>query len=101
MALMDQILDTLARTEGEMVFFPKSEHAGDGLPPPFALFLGKRGCPAGRRFQSVFDDFLRRTTDTASERRFEQLLPVRCEVDRHRDQYTVGWVAAGIAAGGE
>jgi hypothetical protein len=76
-ALVDQVLDALAGTEGEMVFFPKSEHAGNGLPSPFPLFLGKRGRCAGSRFQRPFDDFLRRSAHTASERRFEQLLPVR------------------------
>ena len=42
MALMDEVLDALAGTEGEMVFLPKSEHAGDGLPPPLPLCLGAR-----------------------------------------------------------
>jgi hypothetical protein len=60
-----------------MVLFPKSKHAGNGLPAPFPLFLGKRGRCAGSRFQSPFDGFLRRTAYTAGERRFEQLLPVR------------------------
>jgi hypothetical protein len=65
-ALVDHVLDALAGTEGEMVLFPKSERAGDGL-PPFPLFLGKRGRRAGDRFQSVFDDFLgERPTPRAS-----------------------------------
>ena len=74
---MDQVLDALAGAEGEMVFFPKSEHACDGLPPPFPLFFGKRGRRAGSSFQSPFDDFLRRTTHTVSECRLKQRLPVR------------------------
>jgi len=73
---MDQVLNALAGTEGEMVFLPKSEHAGDGLPPPFPLFLGKRGRCDGSSFQSPFDDFLRRTTHTTSERSLKQRLPV-------------------------
>jgi hypothetical protein len=72
-----QVLDAIAGTEGEMVLFPKSDHAGDGLPPLFPLFLGKRGRCAGSRFQSPFDDFLGRAAHTAGERRFEQLPPVR------------------------
>ena len=43
MALVDQVLDALAGTEGEMVLFPKCDHAGNGLSPPLALFIGRRG----------------------------------------------------------
>jgi hypothetical protein len=38
---MNEVLDALARTEGEMVLFPKCEHARNGLAPPFALVFGK------------------------------------------------------------
>ncbi len=87
---MDEVLDALAGTEGEMVLFSKSEHARDGLAPPLPLFIGKGGCWAGSHFQSAFDDFFGRTAHTAVERSLEQLLPVRCEVDRHRYKYTLG-----------
>ena len=76
-ALVDEVLDALAGTEGEMVLFPKSDHAGNGLPPPFPLFIGKRGRHTAGRFKSPFDDFLRRAAHTTGERRFQQSLPVR------------------------
>ena len=76
-ALVDQVLDALAGTEGEMVLFPKGDHAGNGPPPPFARFIGKCNRPTGGCFQSPFDDFLRRPAHTAGKRRFAQLLPVR------------------------
>jgi hypothetical protein len=75
-ALVDQVLDALAGTEGEMVLFPKSDHAGNGL-PPLPLFIGKRRRHATGRFKSPFDDFLGRAAHTSGERRFQQLLPVR------------------------
>ena len=95
-AFVDQVLDALAGTEGEMVVFTKSEHTGNGLAAPFQLFLGKRGRCAGSRFQSPFDDLLGRTAHTAGKRRFQQLLPVGCELDRHRFQYNLGEAAAGL-----
>ena len=95
-AFVDQVLDALAGTEGEMVVSMKSEHAGNGLAAPFQLFLGKRGRCAGGHFQSPFDDLLRRTAHTAGKRRFQQLLPVGCELDRHRFQYNLAEAAAGL-----
>jgi hypothetical protein len=73
-----------------MILFPKRKHAGDGLAPPLPLFFGKGGRGAGGGLQSALDDFLGGAAHTASERRLEQLLPVRCKVDRHRYQYTLG-----------
>ncbi len=86
---MNQVLDALAGTEREMVFFPKSEHAGHSLPPPFPFFFGKRGRCADSYFQSPLDDLLGRTAHAASERRFEHLLPVGRELDHHRHQYNL------------
>jgi len=77
MALVDQVLDALAGTKGEMVFFPKGQHTGDGPPSLFTLSLGKRGYCTARRLQSTLDDFLGRTAHTAGQRCREQLLPVR------------------------
>ncbi len=74
---MDQVLDAFDWTEPEMVFLPKSEHAGNRLPPPFPLLLRKRRRGAGSRLKSAFDDFLGRATHTAGERRFKEPLPVR------------------------
>ena len=37
---MDQIRNAFPGTEREMVVFPKSEHAGDSLPPPLTLRAG-------------------------------------------------------------
>ncbi len=74
---MDQVLDAEAGTQGEMVFFPESENAGDGLAAPFPLLIGNRSRPTGRRFESPFDDFLGRAAHTSGERGFEQLLAVR------------------------
>ena len=96
-ALADEVLDALAGTEGEMVVSMKSEHAGNGLAAPFQLFPGKRGRCAGGHFQSPFDDLLRRTAYTASKRRFQQLLPVGRELDRHRFQYNLAEAATGRA----
>jgi hypothetical protein len=93
-ALVDQVLDALAGTEGEMVLFPKSKHVGNGLPTLFPFFLGRRRRHTARGFKSSFNDFLRRTADTASERRFEELLPVGRELDRHAYQYNRGETAA-------
>ena len=50
MALVDQVLDALAGTEGEMVLFPKSGHAGNSLTAPLQFFIGKRARHAGGRF---------------------------------------------------
>ena len=60
---MDQVLDALAGTQGEMVFFPERQHAGDCLAAVLPLFIGKS------------------VPHTTGERRFEQLLPreVRAE----------------------
>jgi len=49
-----------------------------GRRPPLALFLGRCVCGAGGGLQSPLHNFLGRTAYTASERRFQQLLPVRC-----------------------
>jgi len=40
-ALMNEVLNAFAGTEGEVEFLSKREHPGDS-PPPFALVLGKR-----------------------------------------------------------
>jgi hypothetical protein len=90
MAFMDEVLDSLARTEGEVVLLLKSEHAGHRSTPPFLVLFGKGVHGSGSRLQCSFHDFLGRTAYTAGERRLEQLLPVRCKVDRHRYQYTLG-----------
>ena len=76
MALTHQVADAQAGTQGEMVFFPKSEHGCNGLAPPLPLSIGKRSSPTGSRFESPFDEFLRRTAHTAGERGFDQLLAV-------------------------
>jgi hypothetical protein len=55
---MDQVLDAEAGTQGEMVFFPESENAGDRLAAPLPLLIGRGSRPTGRRFESPFDDFL-------------------------------------------
>jgi hypothetical protein len=94
-ALVDEVLDALARTEGEVVLLPKSKHAGHSSPPPFPLFFGEGVPCAGSRLQRPYHDFLGRTAHTASERGFEQLLPMGCELDRHRYQYNLGDAAAG------
>src|ERR1035437_1085461 len=85
-ALVDQVLDALAGTEGEMVLFPKSDHPGNSLTATLQLFIGKRACHTAGRFKSPFDDFLRRQAHTAGERRFQQFLPVKGKVYRHRNQ---------------
>ena len=60
-----------------MVLLPESDHVGNSLTAPLQLFTGKRSLHTAGRFQSPFDDFLRRPAHTAGERRFEQFLPVR------------------------
>ena len=41
---MNEVLNALARTEGEVEFFSKREHSGYSLAPPFALVFGKGRC---------------------------------------------------------
>ena len=76
-SLMNQVLNAQAGTEREMVFFAKSQHACNRLAAPFALFIGKRDRPNASRFESSFEDFLRRAANTAGERGFQQLLAAR------------------------
>jgi hypothetical protein len=74
---MDQVPDAQTGTQREVVFLPKSEHAGYCLASLFPLFIGKRDRPTGSCFESPLDDFLRRAAHTTGERGFDQLLAVR------------------------
>ena len=61
MALVDQVLDAFAGTEGEMVLFPKSDHAGNRPTAPLQLLIGKRARRTTGRLKSPFDHLDRKS----------------------------------------